>query len=654
MKNPRSVSKANRGLFCFRLAGAVTLISAAAAMAFVAAGPSSAAAPKYDINTLAGKVASLRGTAGLQIRFSAFLEQEAEEPEGIPTPPTAITPIHVLSSPLDGTTIVAPNVLVNQDTAAAPQNETAIAVDPNNSNRIVGGANDYVTRTWSCFVDGTPCSALGDAYSGTYYSNDGGAHWCCNSNPNSNYTPTTDPSQIGTLIPAVEYLVGGPYGFGGDPSVAFDSHGHVFYAGLGVNRTSPPNTVAVNKGTFDGSGHLTWGPPTFINPTTSPSTLNDKEWIAVDSHTGSPFQDRIYVTWTRFLFNAHNGNYVQSPIFFAYSTDQGATFSTPKSIAGNVLYGQGSRPVVGPDGTLYVFWNGSTRLASLNSTYMVKSSDGGATWSPPLSVATMTNIPGVRNTVFRVNSYPAAAAAPNGDVYATWNTEVDNTTPIYTGDPGCAYFIPGNHVSQCHSVAVYSKSTDAGQTWSDPAPLFGAASRTADGYPVAQPTPDPDPNGCQAANGCDGSTFNAPSPLGPIEDVFPAATVAANGHVYLGAYRGTVVSPWQTCFSGPPPPVGRITCDFLGPYIHNTRLDYVVRDLSGSTNAVSTQHINTRYGFGGGFFGDYTDIAAGSDNFFHAFWTDSNNVQNVVWWYGFEFVPTAIHQQDVVTGSGNF
>ena len=52
--NPHSVSKANRGLFCFRLAGAVTLIGAVAAMALVVASPSSAAAPKYDINTLAG------------------------------------------------------------------------------------------------------------------------------------------------------------------------------------------------------------------------------------------------------------------------------------------------------------------------------------------------------------------------------------------------------------------------------------------------------------------------------------------------------------------------------------------------------------------------------------------------------------------------
>jgi hypothetical protein len=656
MKSNRWFNLRNHVRPSLRIASASALFITAAAMAFIAVRPSSAvtqSAPTYNINTLAGKVASLRGTAGLQIRFSAFLEQEAEEPEGIPAP-TSITPIHVLSSPLDGTTIVAPNVLVNQDTAGAPQNETAIAVDPNNPNRIVGGANDYVTRTWDCTVNGTPCSALGDGYSGTYYSNNGGSTWCCDSNPNSNYTPTTDPAQIGTLIPGVERLVGGQYDAGGDPSVAFDSQGHVFYAGLGFNRTSPPNTVAVNKGTFDGSGHLTWSAPTFINQTTSPSTLNDKEWIAVDSHASSPFRDRIYVTWTRFLFQAGTGAYVQSPIFFVYSTDGGATFSTPKSIVGNVLYGQGSRPAVGPDGTVYVFWNGSTRLASLNSTYMVKSTDGGDTWSPPLSVATMTNIPGVRGTAFRVNSYPAAAAAPNGDVYVTWNTEVDNTTPIYTGDPGCAYFIPGNHVSTCHSVAVYSKSTNGGQTWTDPAPVFAAGSRAADGYPVAQPTPDPNPNGCQAGNGCDGSTFNAPSPTGPVEDVFPAATVAANGHVYLGAYRGTVVSPWQTCFSGPPAPVGRITCDFLGPYINNTRLDYVVRDLSGGTNAVNTQHINTRYGFGGGFFGDYTDIAAGSDNFFHVFWTDSNNEQTVVWFYGFQFVPTLIHQQDVVTAPGNF
>src|SRR5262249_15560882 len=120
-------------------------------------------AQNYDINTLAGKVASVNGTAGLQIRFSAFIEEESQDPSA-PTPATPIAPPNVLSSPLDGNVILAPAVTVNQDTAGAPQNETSIAVDPNNANRVVASMNDYVTRTWSCTIAGTPCSALGDGY----------------------------------------------------------------------------------------------------------------------------------------------------------------------------------------------------------------------------------------------------------------------------------------------------------------------------------------------------------------------------------------------------------------------------------------------------------------------------------------------------------
>src|SRR5215468_8321859 len=121
-------------------------------------------AQKYDINTLAGKVAAVNGTAGLQIRFSAFIEEESVD-ERAPAAP-AITPAFVLSSPLDGISIQPPDITVNQDTAGAPQNETAIAVDPNNPNRVVASMNDYATRAWSCFISGTPCSALGDGYSG--------------------------------------------------------------------------------------------------------------------------------------------------------------------------------------------------------------------------------------------------------------------------------------------------------------------------------------------------------------------------------------------------------------------------------------------------------------------------------------------------------
>src|SRR6266568_900845 len=497
------------------------------------------ASTSYDINTLAGKVASVNGTVGLQTRISAFLQQEADAGEvGATGSPSPITPTFVLSSPLDGTTVQGPDVTVNQDTAAATQNETAIAVDPNNPNRVVGAANDYVTRTWTCTISGTPCSALGDAYSGTYFSNDGGKTWCCAS--------ALDGTSQGTLIPGVTHLSGGTYDAGGDPALAFDSRGNIYYAGFGFDRTSPPNTVAVNRGTFGGSGNLTWGPPTFINPTTSPATLNDKEWIAADAHSSSPFRDRVYVTWTRYIFNAHNGNFVQSPIDFAFSTNGGKTFSSPQLISGNVLYSQGSRPVVGPDGTLYVFWDGAT------------------TWSKPVEVSPLAEISTPADTVFRVNSFPAADVAPNGDLYAAWSTQVSD------GSGG-------------HSAAVYSKSTDGGATWSTPAlifPALDAQNRTPIGYPAPGLTT---------------------SDTHRFDTFWPGVAISPSGRVYLSAYAADVVSPWQTCANSPPPPEGRINCLALGNYINNARLDYAVVNLgTGTSKLVTTHPINTRYQFGGG------------------------------------------------------
>jgi len=194
----------------------------------------------------------------------------------------------------------------------------------------------------------------------------------------------------------------------------------------------------------------------------------------------------------------------------------------------------------------------------------------------------------------------------------------------------------------CHVAAVYSKSTNGGTTWSAPAPIFSAldaSTQTPIGYPQAQPA---------------GGTLNAPTPR-RVDTFWPGVAVSPSGRVYMSAYAADVVSPWQTCASAPPPPEGRINCTTLGNYIHNARLDYYVANVgAGTSQKVSTHPINTRYHFGGGFIGDYTDLAVGSDNTFHALWTDTNNVQTVVWWYGLEFTPTQVHQQDVVTASGNF
>jgi hypothetical protein len=585
----------------------------------------------FNLNTLAGKVASLESTSGLPFGFTGFVTQEADTADlaANPSPGTAITPSFVLSSPLDGSTVAAPDVTVNQDNAAATQNEPVIAVNPNNPNQIVAAANDYVTRTWTCSVGSTPCSALGDGYSGTYFSNDGGNTWCC---------AATDPSHIGTLIPGVEHLVGGQYDAGGDPALAFNNQGVVYYAGLGFDRVSPPNTVTVSKGTFDTSGNLHWGPPTFLGQTTSPAIFNDKEWIGVDTHAASAFQGRVYVSWTRFIFNPTTGAYVQSPIMFAYSTDGGNTFSDPQLIVSNVLYDQGSHIEVGPDGTVYVSWDGSTRHDAFDSTWMTKSNDGGVTWTYPVAIAPLVDIHGPQNTLFRVNSFPSAAVATNGDVYAAWSTEALNTATSYGVDTTC---FSSNTV--CHAAVYWSKSTDAGATWSKPQLAFTAldsSSRNAIGYPQAQPS---------------GGALNAPVAQ-RVDTFFPAVAAAPNGNVYVSSYAADTVSPWQRCARpASPTAVGRINCLALDNYINNARLNYVVTDLTtGVTQTVTTNPINTRYQFGGGFIGDYTDLSVDSNSNFHVIWTDTNNVQTVVWWYGFQFVPTQVHQQDVVTATGLF
>src|SRR5439155_7229807 len=232
--------------------------------------PATASQTSYDTTTLAGKLASVNNTPGLLISLSGYLQQEADMSDQATSTAAAaftnspISPTYVLNSTFDSTTVKSPDVTVNQDTLAATQNEPTVAVDPNNPNRIVAGSNDYITRTWSCTINGTPCSALGDGYAGAYYSNDGGQTWCC---------IATDPSHLGTLIPGVERLTGGIYDAGGDSTVFFDNHGNVYFTGLGFDRTTPPNTVTLSKGTFDTSGNLHWGSPTFIDPTTAPSTL---------------------------------------------------------------------------------------------------------------------------------------------------------------------------------------------------------------------------------------------------------------------------------------------------------------------------------------------------------------------------------------------
>ena len=214
-----------------------------------------------------------------------------------------------------------PNVAMNQDLLFRPQNETPIAVDPNDARRLFGGANDYRN---------------GDSQCGVYGSSDGGTTW------NDVGTGTT--------------VAGGTTA--GDPSTAFGPDGAAYSVCIGFTRTvNGTSSIYISRSTdlttiqFRGFVILDLAggtDPTF-------SFLNDKPFVAVDTRAGSPHNGRIYVSWTRFKFVRTTGAYVESPIVLKYSDDGGATWSALKAVSPAALNrDQGSVPYVGPNGEVYV------------------------------------------------------------------------------------------------------------------------------------------------------------------------------------------------------------------------------------------------------------------------------------------------------------
>jgi hypothetical protein len=224
-----------------------------------------------------------------------------------------------------------------------------------------------------------------------------------------------------------------------DPAVSFSQNGTLYYSGVAFNiqrNNAVAGTVFVSKSTDDGSSF----PQTTIvasGSTRIGGIFNDKPYVGVDETTGL-FAGRVYLSWTKFT------NFFQaSDIMVAYSGDGGRSFSISPRPVSNSFLNQGSVPVVGPDGTLYVVWND----LSNSQIKEAKSTDGGATFTSPFVVSPYLPLSNPsRNSHFRVNSNPAAAADDtNGNVYVAW---ADNQS--------------GN------AEILSSRSLDGGFTWSKP------------------------------------------------------------------------------------------------------------------------------------------------------------------------------------------
>jgi hypothetical protein len=222
----------------------------------------------------------------------------------------------------------------------------------------------------------------------------------------------------------------------GDAVLTTDTAGNFYYAMLSTDANGDSN-IGVSKST---DGGVTFTAPTDASTTANgPAPLfQDKEWIAVDT-TGGANAGNLYVSWTKFTQN-------DAQILFARSTDGGATFSPPVALStpGSV---QGSMPAVGPNGEVYVVWfdGGGPQLM------IRRSDDGGVTFSNPVAaggaVTALTPLPDTVNGDIRANSFPSIAVdSGNGTVYVAY--------PQSNGDALADVFLVS--------------SADNGQTWSNP------------------------------------------------------------------------------------------------------------------------------------------------------------------------------------------
>ncbi len=312
------------------------------------------------------------------------------------------SPATLTSSPTPGS-----DVQVTSDPANLPQNEPSVAVNPLNSSQLVAGANDYRLAAQGL-----------DAWAGVYVSNNNGKTWSNTLLPGYPGGPTSTISGFQTA---------------GDPALAFDSQGNIYYAGIAFNRRANGDAV---KGTVfvSTSSNLATTFQATIVALGSNNVFNDKPYIAVDT-TNSQFQGRVYVSWTRFTSTT-------GQISFSHSSDGGTTFSSPLIISDSNV-NQGSVPAVGPGGTVYVVWRDIVN----NKVKVAKSTNGGASFTAPVIAGSIFPVPNpFPGSSFRTNNNPTIAVDPqSGNVYAAWNDYGSGNSDI-----------------------LLSKSTNNGQTFNSP------------------------------------------------------------------------------------------------------------------------------------------------------------------------------------------
>jgi len=240
---------------------------------------------------------------------------------------------------------------------------------------------------------------------------------------------------------------GGDYERASDPwlSAAPDGTLHQIAIAFSGALLQPGSVSAVvTSRSLDGG--MTWSPPqTLIRDAVS--FFNDKCTITADPVT----PHYVYAVWDR-VVSATAG-----PTAFTRSTDDGATWSAPRTIydPGPTNQTISNLIVVQPNGALVnMFLQIDTAANNTFSSALkvIRSTDNGDTWSAPFKIADNlavgTRDPDTGAGVRDASLVPQIAVAPNGDLYVVWQD---------------ARFSNG-----AHDAIALSRSSDGGMTWSAP------------------------------------------------------------------------------------------------------------------------------------------------------------------------------------------
>lgn len=261
-----------------------------------------------------------------------------------------------------------------------------------------------------------------------------------------------------------------PYERASDPWVSIGPDGTAYANAISFDDSTPRNAVTAATST---DGGQTWTNLTVLAPFNTSQFFNDKNSVTADPvNAGVAYQvwDTLESPTDQPDDNIHAQAFT-GPAVFSKTTDGGLTWSKPRIIIDTVERQQtiGNVIVVDPrTDTLYDFTDliipPNTPFIGANTHFtvaVVKSSDGGATWSAPRHISDLNSLgvidPNTGQPIRTGDIIPEPAIDPaSGQLYVVWQASTNFRKSLTLSAGGF------------DNEILLSTSTDGGATWSSP------------------------------------------------------------------------------------------------------------------------------------------------------------------------------------------